>query len=130
MNSKFVNLFLVIAMPFVILSSCSGPWSGDWDRPIPLTEILAIEYNPEHIVVGDSVRFKCVIRDSLDESYHFDWRFTTDSFLLRKVSDDPYITVLFDSAGVYQVRIVADNSQFNNLGVVKNLTITVNAIDQ
>jgi len=128
MYSKFIILLLVISSPLVILSSCSEPWSGDWDRPVPLTEILRIEYNPERIVVGDSVRFKCVIRDSLDESYHFDWRFTADSFMLRRVSDNPFITVLFDSAGVYQVRIVANNSQINNLGAVKNLTITVNAI--
>ncbi|SMO94182.1 hypothetical protein [Gracilimonas mengyeensis] len=37
------------------------------------TEILEVNVTPDTVVVGDTVLFHCVIEDSLDPSFKFNW---------------------------------------------------------
>lgn len=66
----------------IIATSCldmSGMFDSDEDNYPPSppiennTEILRVDIEPNPVVVGDSVQFTCIIKDSLDPAFKFQW---------------------------------------------------------
>jgi hypothetical protein len=46
----------------------------DRDRPVGfVTEILRVEAVPNPVIVGDTLRLKCVIKDSLKSGFEYSW---------------------------------------------------------
>ena len=78
-RNAILTLFCCFALTSVLLvAGCdiSGPGGdnpGGEDKP--QTRILRVEVEPEPVAVGDTVRFTCVIADSLDERFSFSWSF-------------------------------------------------------
>lgn len=74
MYSLAKNIVTITALA-IFLTACldySGFWGNDnwygWQ-----TTILSVEINPEPVTAGDSIAFRCVIKDSLDAHFHFQW---------------------------------------------------------
>ncbi len=65
-----MTLFLFLAV------GLSGCWEThpDRDRPVGyVTEILRVEAVPNPVAVGDTLRLKCVIKDSLKAGFEYSW---------------------------------------------------------
>ncbi|MEX0779094.1 MAG: hypothetical protein WD491_00070 [Balneolales bacterium] len=46
---------------------------GGLPEPPYQTEILEVRVEPDTVAAGDSVRFTCVIKDSLDDRFIYNW---------------------------------------------------------
>ncbi len=71
MNKLTVSLGLAL----VILAGCdsSFPDSGPDEPPMYVTDILGVDMTPDPVVVGDTVTFTAIIRDSLKSGFTFRW---------------------------------------------------------
>lgn len=71
MKTHFSFSLLILA---AFLSGCdfaggTNPGGG----PVYQTEVLEVRVEPMPVVVGDTVTFTAIIRDSLDMSFRFSW---------------------------------------------------------
>lgn len=73
-----LSIFLISIL--AILESCGVP------DPEPTydyqTEILEVRVIPDTVAVGDTVLFHCIIEDSLDSSFEFNWISIPDDDLI------------------------------------------------
>ena len=59
----------------ILIQACDFPidTGGDQIRP-PQTEILKVVVLPDTVVPGDTAKFACIIKDSLDKKFKFYWQ--------------------------------------------------------
>mgnify|MGYP007116954420 CR=1 FL=1 len=80
MKAPSIFLLTITVIISITLTSCldfSNFW-GDDDEidtspPDFNTEILRVEIEPNPVVAGESVLFTCIIKDSLDPAFKFQW---------------------------------------------------------
>jgi hypothetical protein len=64
-------------------SPCVGG-CGDTYKP-PQTNILKVLVQPDTVAPGDTARFICIIKDSTDKRFHFDWIIDSGEILEGKL---------------------------------------------
>ncbi|MEQ9308254.1 MAG: hypothetical protein RLN90_02300 [Balneolaceae bacterium] len=76
---KLLNIFFLV----LLLSGCdiSFPGSAGDPEPIFQTTILSINFSPDTLIVGDTLTIHCLISDSLDERFKFNWNLGSDRTL-------------------------------------------------
>lgn len=66
--------FLTLSIFFIITCDIQfGGGKGD-PVPIPQTTVLEIRMTPDTVAVNDTLLIECIIKDSLDSRFKFDWR--------------------------------------------------------
>jgi len=68
-NRFLLPLLAAVFTATFLLAGCDG---GTGEFP-PATEILRVEVEPNPVAVGDTAVFTCVIEDSLESGFRFQW---------------------------------------------------------
>lgn len=68
-HSFFLPLLAAVFTAALLLAGCDG---GTGEFP-PATEILRVEVEPNPVTAGDTAVFTCVIEDSLNSGFRFQW---------------------------------------------------------
>lgn len=74
---KFAWITYLVFSLSVLTSSCHifDSYEGrPDDDPVPQTKILRFELTPDTVLVNDTLLVHCVIEDSLDTSFEFNWK--------------------------------------------------------
>ncbi|MEO1021766.1 MAG: hypothetical protein AAFW89_04430 [Bacteroidota bacterium] len=124
-------------MTLLCLNSCELDLIGDsggGDDPIPVyqTEILEIRMTPDTVAVNDTLLIECIIKDSLDTRFVFQWGLNearivpvngrTDGSIIRWVASD----IPDNDEARERIAIVAvDNGSIDSLKATKSFTIIV-----
>ncbi|MEX0610256.1 MAG: hypothetical protein WD016_08810 [Balneolaceae bacterium] len=66
-------LITIIVAVFATMTDCGGGAPDPEPTFDYQTEILEVRILPDTVAVGDTVLFHCVIEDSLDPSFEFNW---------------------------------------------------------
>ena len=68
---------------FISFASCDFSIPGTTGDPEPVfqTTILAINFEPDTLIVGDTLTIHCLISDSLDDNFKFDWNLDSDRII-------------------------------------------------
>ena len=69
---RTVFSFSAALLTSVLLLAGCGSFGGDEYFP-PATEILRVEVEPNPVAAGDTAVFTCVIEDSLESGFRFQW---------------------------------------------------------
>lgn len=77
MSKLKISVFLLLCISF---SSCdlSFPGSAGDPEPVFQTTILSISFSPDTLIVGDTLTIHCLISDSLDKRFKFNWNLEAD----------------------------------------------------
>ena len=112
------NLILMLACCFALTSALlvagcdlSGPGGdnpGDDQRPLQ-TQILRVRIDPDTVAVGDTARFTCVIKDSLDGRFEFVWSFSAGEPRGAVTEDSTVQWYAPDQSGTYTHAVLVDN---------------------
>jgi hypothetical protein len=95
----------------------------DKDRPVGfVTEILRVEAVPNPVAVGDTLRLKCVIKDSLKAGFEYAWGIQG-----RYINTDtPNLTLQIDLApGDYQFSVTVFGKDNRFFDPTKRFYITI-----
>lgn len=108
---------ILLLLFIVFLTGCldfSLNWGDDDNSgsfPGYQTAIREVKIEPNPIAVGDSVTFTCIIRDSLDTSFHFLWRPNTQITYEPDIRTETNFlkTTVYHLPGTYTGKVTADN---------------------
>lgn len=84
MRSSITYRTSLIGLAGLLLIGCTD-LSLDWDFESepenlpPQTKILRIEIGPNPVKGGEEITFTCIIEDSLDPSFNYQWSFNFDN---------------------------------------------------
>jgi hypothetical protein len=122
MKPKGTLLLLLTALLAVLFLYACIPddWGGGGDnyKP-PQTKILNVLVQPDTIAPGDTARFTCIIKDSTNKRFHFDWIIDSGEILDGKLiihNPSTYRT------NTNSIRWIAPDS----VGYLISFTVTVN----
>ena len=112
------NLILTLACCFALASALlvaacditgtGGDNPGNDLRPLQ-TQILRVKMDPDPVAVGDTVRFTCVIKDSLNAQFTFYWSFGAGEPRGAVTEDSTVQWFAPNQSGMYTHSVTADN---------------------
>ena len=134
LNVLFVMTALLLA---VLLYSCGLPTDGGGPQILPpQTEILEVRVQPDTVAPGDTARFTCIIKDSLDKRFKFHWVIDKGKVLgasLESKTNSQYISesntvkwVATTTKGHFLFGVFVDNGAIDSSDVRRGFYITVN----
>lgn len=90
------------------------------------TQILNVIVTPDTISLGDTARFECVIRDSLDERFRFRWVLNRDTNVLTDTPVLYWDTSDYEHTGLIQHSVRANNgTDPDSVSVQRSFTIYI-----
>lgn len=89
------------------------------------TEILRVDIDPNPVVSGNPVTFRCVIKDSLDTSFYFLWIAIKDSTSQTRTESNTYTVEAPDIPGNYVGNVYVSNDRPNYGAVSEDFTYEV-----
>lgn len=80
--------------------------------PVPVTEILRVEVDPNPVAAGDTAVFTCIIRDSMDPNLEYEWQLIGDPLPFPTTDTNRYQWEAPSDTGQHrhQVRVDAPDS--------------------
>jgi len=72
-RTKLVSIFTLLSIIVLACDIQIGSGGGE-PVPIPQTKVLEIRMTPDTVAVNDTLLIECIIEDSLDSRFKFDWR--------------------------------------------------------
>lgn len=125
---KSFLLVLLLGGGLTFFSSCGmfDSYEGGPDPdPVPQTEILRFELTPDTVATEDTVLIHCVIEDSLDESFKFDWNLEKE----RRGPEIKWISPNFDASTgqveIFNRAVTVDNGSVDSIEVDETFEIPV-----
>ena len=90
-----ISLLMLISL---FLTSCSGGSIsvGAFDYPsLPKqTVILEVDIEPYPVIIGEEITFTCIIKDSLDPSFNYQWQlYLQEDFVIDSTITENSITI-------------------------------------
>ena len=113
-----------IASALLICAMVAGCGSDKLHDPYPQTRILRVDVFPNPVVEGDTVTFKCVIADSLDERFEFTWLIDGEPGPI--VTNDP--TLMWKAvlpSGDYIFYVQTDNGESERRSVGTSFNVQI-----
>jgi hypothetical protein len=143
MKAKHTSFLLLLVVFFaaLFLHGCwfsnSGAVGGGGDRvKPPQTKILKVLVQPDTIAPGDTARFICIIKDSTDKRFKFEWHVDKGKVLGAEFIDTDYSAYVSetnsikwiapDSEGYYHFAVFVNNGAKDSLSVQDGFFIKVN----
>ena len=126
MDDYFYNVSYFLLMISLVITGCD--LGGKVPNPAVQTRILDVRVEPNPAIMGESVKFTCIIEDSLDTRFKFHWSLEDAKGPLFLTTENNQVTwTAPDSADVYIRRVTADNGNENAHTPNKGFTVTVTA---
>ena len=109
-------LSMIFLLVYTASTECGSP--DPIEEPILQTEILDVIVTPETLAVGDTATFRCIIKDSLDTRFTFNWGIHEDDIVpvngridssVIKFNSFRYIGTSEDSVQEISLSVSADN---------------------
>ncbi|MEO1021765.1 MAG: hypothetical protein AAFW89_04425 [Bacteroidota bacterium] len=128
-ETRIVFLYGTVLFLIATAGTCEGP---DPDIEFnPQTEILEVRQVPDTVAVGDTVTLTCMIRDSLDTRFKFNWGFANPIPVNGKIDSSVVqwkaIRTSADTSAVviYRKTVYADNGDQNRIPAAKRFSIYI-----
>ena len=89
----------LLAVLTLLAAGCDYDFGSDSEpeKDRPATEILEIRQAPNPVSVGETVRFTCVIKDSLTSGFSYHWGIEVDGRLFEvTTTQDPHYEFVFN----------------------------------
>jgi hypothetical protein len=119
-----LQTWMNIASALLICAMIAGCGSDKLHDPYPQTRILRVDVLPNPVIVGDTVTFKCVIADSLDERFEFKWFIDGESGPI--VTSDPILKWKAElPSGDYIFSVRADNGESERRSVGTSFNVQI-----
>lgn len=104
--SKQLSLVVFLAITATSCLDMSGMFDSDDDYspsppPIYNTEILRVDITPNPVMAGDSVLFTCIITDSLDPAFKFQWLIMPSDTLWEETPENIFKIKAPNETGIY-----------------------------
>ena len=125
MRRQDYTLFLVLTALLLVglLHGCST--APDPEPPLQ-TLILGVTVDPNPVAIGDTATFTCIIEDSLDKRFKFEWGIEGDESLRDTVTEKNIFKWLApDNPKEYLHTVHANNGSQDSVAPGRSFTITV-----
>lgn len=130
MKIKHYSKLFILVILATYVASCGNIlgdnfWGDDnrwygWE-----TEILRVQIDPNPVVAGETVTFRCIIKDSLDTSFYYLWIVNKDSSNQIRTEDNTYKIEAPGIPGNYVGNVYVSNDSPNHSAVSGDFTYEV-----
>jgi hypothetical protein len=116
------NVVIIVGL-LLIASYCTT--TPELETPSQ-TQIIEVRVAPNPVAVGDTATFTCIIEDSLDERFRFQWGIEGDGSLQDTVTkENIFKWVAPNNPKKYLHTVDVDNGAQDSLPTGKSFTVTV-----
>ena len=119
-------LKIALHLAVLIATGCDGLPPGDPPGgPVPDTEILRVDVEPDPVAAGDTALFTVTIADSLDESFVFSWALSDGTPTWAKTDTNSVWWIAPALPGRYTHSVMAYGGDPNGSSPIAKFSVTV-----